>query len=77
MSSTWVARLICLRAIIRGYKDDDPLSGLKSIFYKNIHEKINLTQKICKECPVDFAQNQRGSPCNFLCQIDFHVKIFL
>ena len=23
--------------------------------------------------PVDFAQNQRGSPCNFLYQIDFQV----
>ena len=33
------------------------LIKLKSIFIRT-YLKINLTHKICKDCPVDFAQNQ-------------------
>ena len=37
----------------------------QSPFFIRIYLKIHLIQKICKGCSVDFAQNQRGSPCNF------------
>ena len=52
MSSTWVARLICLRAIIRGYKDDDPLSGLKSTSDKKTTFKKPISRRpaILKYC---------------------------
>ena len=37
---------------------------IKFFFYKNILENQSHI-KICKDCPVDFTQNERGSPCNF------------
>ena len=46
---------------------------LKSIFIRT-YSKIHVIQKICEDCPEDFAQNQRGIPHKLFYEMDFQVS---